>query len=125
MPSVSPALRKEFAQLSKTANARIKSLKKGRYRSPAVEKLKESGIKKFGVRAQKLETEADFRKYLSPEYVVRTRVGVGSPAPESTAKGLEKTRKALDADRAWVKEARSKLARASSELDRRFEALLK
>ncbi len=70
-------------------------------------------------------TEADFRKYLSPEYVVRTRVGVGSPAPESTAKGLEKTRKALDADRAWVKEARSKLARASSELDRRFEALLK
>lgn len=62
MPSINPALRKEFAQLSKTANARIKSLKKGRYRSPAVEKLKENGIKKFGVRAQKLETEADFRK---------------------------------------------------------------
>lgn len=62
MPTVNPALRKEFAQLSKTANARIKSLKKGRYRSPAVEKLKESGIRKFGVKAQKLETEEDYRK---------------------------------------------------------------
>ena len=62
MPSVNPALVKEFAQLSKKANARIKSLKKGRYRSPAVEKLKQEGVKKFGVKAQGLKTEDDYRK---------------------------------------------------------------
>lgn len=62
MPAVNPALKKEFAKLSKQANARITSLKKGRYRSPAVEKLKSEGVKKFGVKAQKLETEADYRR---------------------------------------------------------------
>ena len=62
MAKVNPALKKEFAQLSKKANARITSLKKGRYRSPAVEKLRSEGVKKFGVKAQKLETEADYRK---------------------------------------------------------------
>lgn len=56
------SLKKEFAQLSRTANSRIDSLKKGRYRSPAVEKLKENGIKRFGVKAQGLKTEADYRK---------------------------------------------------------------
>lgn len=56
------ALKKEFAQVSRIANSRINSLKKGRYRSPAVAKLKEEGIKKFGVKAQGLKTEADYRK---------------------------------------------------------------
>ena len=56
------SLKKEFAQLSRTANSRIDSLKKGRYRSPAVEKLKENGIKRFGVKAHGLKTEADYRK---------------------------------------------------------------
>lgn len=88
MPSINPALRKEFAQLSKTANARIKSLKKGRYRSPAVEKLKESGIKKFGVKAQKLETEADFRK------AIRQAKNFLS-AETSTRKGLKKVTKEM------------------------------
>ena len=96
MPTINPALRKEFAQLSKTANARIKSLKKGRYRSPAVEKLKESGIKKFGVKAQKLETEADFRKairqaknFLNAE--TSTRKGLKSVTKEMMRNfGIEK-----------------------------------
>ena len=55
-------LKKEFSQLSAQANRRIDSLKKGRYRSPAVEKLREQGVKRFGVKAQKLKTEADFKK---------------------------------------------------------------
>ena len=63
-PSNLELLKKEFQKKSKTANARITSLKKGRYRSPAVQKLKEQGIKKFGIKAQKLETEADFKKAL-------------------------------------------------------------
>ena len=77
------ALKKEFAQLSKTANARITSLKKGRYRSPAVEKLKEQGVKKFGVKAQKLKTEADYRK------AIRQAKNFLS-AETSTRKGLKK-----------------------------------
>ena len=96
MPSVNPALRKEFAQLSKTANARIKSLKKGRYRSPAVEKLKSEGVKKFGVKAQKLETEADFRRairqaknFLNAE--TSTRKGLKSVTKEMMRNfGIEK-----------------------------------
>lgn len=96
MPTINPALRKEFAQLSKTANARIKSLKKGRYRSPAVEKLKESGIKKFGVKAQKLETDADFRRairqaknFLNAE--TSTRKGLKSVTKEMMRNfGIEK-----------------------------------
>lgn len=82
------ALRKEFAQLSAQANARIKSLKKGRYRSPAVEKLREQGIRKFGVRAQKLETEADFRKAIRQ---ARNFLN----AETSTRKGLKKVTKEM------------------------------
>lgn len=55
-------LKKEFSKLSSQANSRIDSLKKGRYRSPAVEKLRSEGVKRFGVRAQGLKTEADYRK---------------------------------------------------------------
>ena len=89
MPPVSPALKKEFAQLSKKANARITSLKKGRYRSPAVEKLKENGIKKFGVKAQNLKTEADYKRAIrqAKNFI---------DADTSTRKGLKKvTRKMM------------------------------
>ena len=55
-------LKKEFSKLSSQANSRIDSLKKGRYRSPAVEKLRSEGVKRFGVRAQGLKTEADYRR---------------------------------------------------------------
>ena len=82
------ALRKEFSKLSAQANSRIKSLKKGRYRSPAVEKLREQGIRKFGVRAQKLETEADFRK------AIRQAKNFLN-AETSTRKGLKKVTKEM------------------------------
>lgn len=88
MPNVNPALRKEFADLSKKANARIRSLKKGRYRSPAVEKLREEGVKKFGVKAQKLETEKDFRK------AIRQAKNFLN-AETSTRKGLKKVTKEM------------------------------
>lgn len=87
-PKVSPALKKEFADLSKKANARITSLKKGRYRSPAVEKLKSEGVKKFGVKAQKLETEADYRK------AIRQAKNFLN-AETSTRKGVKKVTKEM------------------------------
>lgn len=88
MATVNPALKKEFAQLSKKANARITSLKKGRYRSPAVEKLRSEGVKKFGVKAQKLETEADYRR------AIRQAKNFLN-AETSTRKGLKKVTKEM------------------------------
>ncbi|HBZ59086.1 MAG TPA: argininosuccinate lyase, partial [Sutterella sp.] len=69
-------------------------------------------------------SEPDFRQTLHPEYVVRTRVGVGSPAPESTAKGLEASLARLEADERWVKERREKLAAAEANLDSLFNTYL-
>lgn len=83
-------LKKEFAQLSRTANSRIDSLKKGRYRSPAVEKLRENGIKRFGVKSMKLKTEADYRKAIRQAKSFLN-------AETSTRKGLkEVTRKMME-----------------------------
>lgn len=88
MPSVTPALKKEFAKLSKQANARITSLKKGRYRSPAVEKLKSEGVRKFGVKAQKLQTEADYKRAIRQ---ARNFLN----AETSTRKGVKKVTKEM------------------------------
>lgn len=68
--------------------------------------------------------EAGFRETLSPEYVVKTRVGLGSPAPESTSKGLKEAALRLKADGAWIDEQESRLAKADEALDRAFEAFL-
>lgn len=68
-------------------------------------------------------SEAEFRRFLSPEYVVRTRVGTGSPAPESVKAGLEKTAARIEADRAWAKEKREALEKADRSLDLAFEKL--
>lgn len=68
-------------------------------------------------------TESEFREALSPEYVVKSRVGLGSPAPESTAAGLAAVRARLDADEAWIHEKRQALEEAFIALDNAFEAL--
>lgn len=76
-------LKKEFNSLARQANSRIDSLKKGRYRSPAVEKLKSEGVKRFGTKAQGLKTEADYRK------AIRQAKNFLS-SETSTRKGLKK-----------------------------------
>ena len=81
-------LKKEFSQLSAQANRRIDSLKKGRYRSPAVEKLREQGVRRFGVKAQKLKTEADYRKAIK-----QAKNFLSSET--STRKGLKKVTKEM------------------------------
>lgn len=65
--------------------------------------------------------ETELRETLSPEYVVRTRVGDGAPNPESTTVGLQRIRARLEADEAWVARTESALSAASQELDRAFE----
>ena len=76
-------LKKEFNSLARQANSRIDSLKKGRYRSPAVEKLKSEGVKRFGTKAQGLRTEADYRRAIR-----QARNFLSSET--STRKGLKK-----------------------------------
>ena len=80
--------------------------------------------KLLGEEAELPLSEPDFRLTLSPQYVVRTRVGVGSPAPESTARGLEASLARVEADERWVKERREKLSAAEACLDTLFNAYL-
>ncbi len=69
--------------------------------------------------------EAAFRETLSPEYVVRTRVGTGSPAPESVEKGLQAAERKLSDDCAWLAGKFAQLEKADSELNGLFEKFLK
>ena len=69
--------------------------------------------------------EAGFRETLSPEYVVRTRVGTGSPAPETVAKGLAASAEKLSADLKWLEEKVAQLQKADSMLNSEFEKFLK
>jgi argininosuccinate lyase len=69
--------------------------------------------------------EAEFRRTLSPEAMVRTRVGIGGPQPEEVRRMLGEARKALAADRAWVSDRRQHLAAAEAKLNVAFGALLK
>lgn len=68
-------------------------------------------------------TEEEFRLYLTPDYVVRTRVGIGSPTPESTAKNLEEISKRLEKDEQWVGIKKQELRTAAEKLDAEFEKL--
>lgn len=68
--------------------------------------------------------EATFRKTLSAEDMVGTRVGTGGPQPAEVERMLAEARAALAADRAWMKGRREKLAEADAKLNREFAKLL-
>ena len=93
--------------------------------SEAVSIYAEAG-KMYQVADPKLPlNEAEFRRTLSPEAMVRTRVGIGGPQPEEVRRMLGEARKALAADRAWVSDRRQHLAAAEAKLNVAFTALLK
>jgi len=69
--------------------------------------------------------EATFRRTLSPENMVRTRVGIGGPQPAEVRRMIGEARKALAADKQWLAERRLRLAEAEARLNRAFADLLK
>lgn len=69
-------------------------------------------------------TEEHFRQVLSPEFMVKTRVGIGGPQPTEVERMLEEAKKALTADESWMKETRARLSNANERLDTAFNKLL-
>ena len=69
--------------------------------------------------------EAGFQRTLSPEAMVRTRLGIGGPQPAEVRRMLGVAQKALIADRQWVNERRLHLATAEAKLNVAFGELLK
>ncbi len=69
-------------------------------------------------------SEEEFRQFLSPQYVVMTRIGTGAPNPRSTKKNLKIIRKKLIEDQQWVAGTNNKLFGAQVMLDKEFEKLL-
>ena len=70
-------------------------------------------------------TEDQLRETLGAEYVVRTRVGTGSPAPDCVQEGLSDSEKRLQADHQWLNDKRAHLDACDKRLDELFAALMK
>ncbi|WP_200843722.1 argininosuccinate lyase [Pantoea sp. 18069] len=64
--------------------------------------------------------EPTFRRTLSAENMVRTRVGVGGPQPAEVRRMLGSAREALARDQAWLEARHLDLAQAGARLNRAF-----
>ncbi len=67
--------------------------------------------------------ESEFRQLLSPEFMVKTRLGTGGPQPAEVERMLERAQQTLKADQAWMQATRQKLADADTRLDQAFNQL--
>ena len=82
-------------------------------------------LAKFEMPAQPLPmTETEFRKVMSPDWIVAHTKGVGGPQPAETERMLKAAKERLDAEKDWLKQQRDKLAKADVALDNAFAALL-
>ncbi len=67
--------------------------------------------------------EAHFRQVLSPEFMVRTRVGTGGPQPDEVKRMLAESQQRLAQDQEWMGATRGKLSQADKALDSAFDKL--
>jgi argininosuccinate lyase len=78
----------------------------------------------FNLNESKLPlSEADFRRSLTPENMVRASLGTGGPQPAEVARMMAAQRKQLESDRAAVGEYRSRLQAAADSLNRIFDEI--
>ncbi|MGV6476737.1 argininosuccinate lyase [Azotobacter vinelandii] len=89
------------------------------------QKLYTRAADKFGWKDNRLPLdEAAFRASLSPENMVKTRVGIGGPQPAEVQRMLAGARQALQSDDGWLKDTRARLDNADKALDDAFASLL-
>lgn len=69
-------------------------------------------------------TEAAFRQVLSPDFMVKTRVGIGGPQPREVERMLNEAKATLSADKIWMQRTRQNLKDADLKLDNAFNLLL-
>jgi argininosuccinate lyase len=82
-------------------------------------------ITKFKLPDTKLPlTEVAFRQVLSPEFMVKTRVGIGGPQPREIERMLGEAKATLASDQAWMQKTRKNLADADLKLEQAFALLL-
>ena len=68
--------------------------------------------------------EAEFRQVLSPEFMVKTRVGIGGPQPAEVERMHSEAQATLRTDTVWMQKTRQNLADADAKLDKAFGQLL-
>lgn len=68
-------------------------------------------------------SEEELREALSPAYVVKSRIGSGSPAPEMVSAMLKRQKEHLEADETQLQQWRNQQQTAQKTLDQCFEAL--
>jgi argininosuccinate lyase len=67
--------------------------------------------------------EKAFRQLLSPEAMVKSRVGIGGPQPAEVERMLAGAQATLKADKAWMQGTRKRLKDADAKLDEAFARL--
>ena len=82
-------------------------------------------IAKFKLPEPKLPlNEALFRQLLSPEHMVKSRLGIGGPQPAEVTRMLARAQANLAADKGWMQKTRQNLKDADAKLDTAFSQLL-
>ncbi len=101
--------------------ARSKNLRPSEFPYQEAVRIYAEAGKKYSLTDLRLPLdEASFRKTLSPENMVKTRVGVGGPQPAEVRRMLASARESLAKDDAWLAGRRTKLTEADARLNRAF-----
>jgi argininosuccinate lyase len=105
--------------------ARANGLKPKDFPYAKAQELYAQAIRKVGLADTRLPiAEPHFREVLSPEFMVRTRVGIGGPQPAEVRRMLAQAQGQLQADQGWMQETRGRLRDADARLDAAFRQLV-